>query len=62
MHYALLLNNAEPEDGEVSDEVIRQMQEAMTAYTDALHAAGVFLSADIMDPAARDDNGDPSRR
>ncbi|HLR93336.1 MAG TPA: YciI family protein [Jiangellaceae bacterium] len=50
MHYALLLNNAEPEDGEVSDDVMHQMQEAMAAYTDALHAAGVFISADIMDP------------
>lgn len=50
MHYALLLNNAEPEDGDVPDDVIHQMQEAMAAYTDALHSAGVFVSADIMDP------------
>lgn len=53
MHYALLLNNAEPEEGDVSEDLIREMQEAMSAYTDALHSSGVFVAAEIMEPSAR---------
>ena len=50
MHYALLLTNAEPEPGQVSDEAIAQMQRAMADYTAALHAAGVLVGADILTP------------
>ncbi len=53
MHYALLLNNAEPEPGDVPEQVIREMQEAMAAYTEALHSAGVFVAAEIMKPIAQ---------
>ncbi|MEB3032133.1 YciI family protein [[Mycobacterium] nativiensis] len=50
MHYALLLTNAEPEPGQVSDEAIAQMKRAMADYTAALHAAGVLVGADILAP------------
>ena len=50
MHYTLLLTNAEPEPGQVSDEAIAQMQQAMADYTAALHAAGVLVGADILAP------------
>ena len=50
MHYALLLTNAEPEPGQVSDDAIAQMQQAMADYTAALHAAGVLVGADILAP------------
>ncbi|CAM3806849.1 MULTISPECIES: YciI family protein [Tsukamurella] len=53
MHYALLLNNAEPADGDVPTEVLLQMQRAMADYTAALESAGVFVGAEIMEPVAR---------
>ena len=53
MHYALLLNNAEPEEGQVPEKAIREMQEAMTAYTEALHSSGVFVAAEIMESVSR---------
>ncbi|MDF0530114.1 YciI family protein [Tsukamurella sp. 8F] len=53
MQYALLLNNAEPAEGEVPTETLLQMQRAMSDYTAALHAAGVFVGAEILESPAR---------
>lgn len=53
MHYALLINNAEPAEGEVPEEVILQMQRAMADYTAALQAAGVLVGAEILEPQAQ---------
>ncbi|WP_019200447.1 YciI family protein [Tsukamurella sp. 1534] len=53
MRYALLLNNAEPGPGEIADEVMLQMQQAMADYTAALEAAGVFAGADILEPVGQ---------
>ncbi|MBS4100852.1 YciI family protein [Tsukamurella paurometabola] len=53
MHYALLLNNAEPAEGEVPRETMLQMQQAMADYTAALQAAGVLIGAEILEPQAQ---------
>lgn len=56
MHYALLLNNAEPGEGDNPDvpmEAMLQMQRAMADYTAALQAAGVLISAEILEPQAQ---------
>lgn len=53
MHYALLLNNAEPAEGEVPQEALLQMQRAMADYTAALQAAGVLVGAEILEPQAQ---------
>ncbi|MET9329099.1 YciI family protein [Tsukamurella sp. NPDC003166] len=53
MHYALLLNNAEPAEGDVPMEAMLQMQRAMADYTAALHAAGVLIGAEILEPQAQ---------
>ena len=53
MHYALLLNNAEPAEGEVPEEAMLQMQQAMADYTAALQAAGVLIGAEILEPQAQ---------
>jgi len=52
MHYALLLHNAEPAEGQVSAEAMTQMQDAFGAYLTSLHEAGVLRAADILAPAA----------
>lgn len=52
MHYALLLNNAEPADGEIPMDDMLQMQRAMADYTAALEAAGVLIGAEILEPRA----------
>ncbi|RRQ28342.1 YciI family protein [Rhodococcus sp. Eu-32] len=48
MRYALLLNNAEPADGEIPEEAIAQMQQAFGAYGAALQAAGVLVAAEVL--------------
>ncbi|TWS17716.1 YciI family protein [Tsukamurella asaccharolytica] len=53
MHYALLLNNAEPAEGEIPEEALLQMQQAMADYTAALQAAGVLIGAEILEPQAQ---------
>lgn len=52
MHYALLLNNAEPTEGDIPMDVMLQMQQAMADYTAALGAAGVLVGAEILEPQA----------
>ena len=53
MHYALLLNHAEPAEGAVPEEAMLQMQQAMADYTAALQAAGVLIGAEILEPQAQ---------
>jgi hypothetical protein len=45
MRYSLLLNNAEPADGDIPAEAIAQMQEAFGVYGQALAAAGCWWQA-----------------
>lgn len=52
MRYTLLMHYREPGDGEISDEAIAQAMVAFDAYGRALAAAGVLLSADVLQPSA----------
>lgn len=52
MRYALLLNNAEPAEGEIPAEAIAQMQEAFGAYGSALQSAGVLVAGEILQSTA----------
>ncbi|MEU6020867.1 YciI family protein [Micromonospora sp. NPDC048871] len=52
MRYALMIHYPEPGEGELSDEVVAEAKMAFDAYGRALRAAGVLLSADILQPAA----------
>ena len=55
MRYALLIHYREPGEGELSDEVVAEAKAAFDAYGRALHAAGVLLSADVLQPTAAAD-------
>lgn len=48
MRYALLLNSAEPEPGEIPDDAIAAMQEAFGTYGRALESAGVLVAAEVL--------------
>jgi hypothetical protein len=50
MRYALLLHWGEPAPGDLSDETIDEGKAAFDAYGKALRSAGVFVSADVMQP------------
>lgn len=52
MRYSLLLNNAEPAEGEIDPDAIAQMQEAFGAYGAALQAAGVLVAAEVLAASA----------
>lgn len=52
MRYALLLNNAEPGEGDIPAEAIAQMQEAFGAYGSALQSSGVLVAGEILQPTA----------
>jgi hypothetical protein len=52
MRYALLIHYREPGQGELSDEVVAEARAAFDAYGRALVAAGVLLSADVLQPTA----------
>lgn len=52
MRYALLLHYQEPVEGEISEEMIAEAQEAFGVYGRALEQAGVLLSADVLQPVA----------
>jgi hypothetical protein len=52
MRYALLIHYREPVEGEITDEVAAEAQAAFDAYGRALRAAGVLLSADVLQPTA----------
>lgn len=48
MRYTLILNNAEPAEGEIDPETISQMQDAFGAYGRALESAGVLVAAEVL--------------
>jgi hypothetical protein len=50
MRYVLLMHYREPADGQISEEAIAEAMEAFGAYGRALEAAGVLLSADVLQP------------
>jgi hypothetical protein len=52
MRYALLMHYGEPGEGEISEEAIAEAKEAFGAYGRALEAAGVLLSADVLQPSS----------
>jgi hypothetical protein len=52
MRYALLMHYREPGEGEISEEAVEEAKEAFGAYGRALEAAGVLLSADVLQPSA----------
>lgn len=52
MRYSMLLIAAEPEPGQLSDEVLAAGQAAFKKYAQDLHAAGVLVAADILKPSA----------
>jgi len=52
MRYLLLMHYREPADGEISAEAIAEAMEAFGAYGRALEAAGVLVTADVLQPTA----------
>ncbi|MCU1550093.1 MAG: YCII-like protein [Glaciihabitans sp.] len=52
MRYSLLLNYPEPGDGDftLSDEALAEGRAAFDSYAKSLDAAGVLISADILQP------------
>jgi len=52
MQFSLVLINREPEPGDIPAEVMEEFQSAFTAYVQSLEAAGVFVSADILQPSS----------
>jgi hypothetical protein len=52
MRYSLLLNYSEAGGAQVSAEVMAEWQAAFDAYANSLDAAGVLLSADVLQPTA----------
>nr|WP_296773959.1 YciI family protein [Rhodococcus sp. (in: high G+C Gram-positive bacteria)] len=48
MRYTLVLNNAEPAEGVLDPDAVRQMQDAFGAYGRALEAAGVLVAAEVL--------------
>ena len=52
MQYSLLVISQEPQDAGVTEEVMEIGRAAFDAYGKALDAAGVLVSADILQPVA----------
>jgi hypothetical protein len=52
MRYSLLLHNQEAGDAGVTEEQMAPMRAAFDAYGKSLDAAGVLISADILQPVA----------
>ena len=52
MQYSLLVISQEPQDAEVDGEAMEWGRAAFDAYAKALDAAGVLVSADILQPVA----------
>jgi hypothetical protein len=50
MRYSLLLHNADPDDAGVTEEDMEPFRAAFDAYAKSLDAAGVLVSADILQP------------
>jgi hypothetical protein len=52
MRYSLLLNYSETGGAQVSDDAMAEWQSAFDAYAKSLDAAGVLLTADVLQPTA----------
>ncbi|NNC12987.1 YciI family protein [Planctomonas sp. JC2975] len=52
MRYALLLNNLEAQDADISEEDMEPFKVAFDEYGRALEAAGVLIAAEILQPVA----------
>ena len=52
MRYSLLLHNPEAQDAGVTEEDMAPFRAAFDAYAKSLDAAGVLVSADILQPVA----------
>jgi hypothetical protein len=52
MQYSLLVISQEPQDAEIDEETMEWGRAAFDAYAKALDAAGVLVSADILQPVA----------
>lgn len=52
MRYSLLLNHAEPQQGEIDPALMAQFMAAFDKYAKSLQQAGVLISADILQPSA----------
>lgn len=48
MHYALLLHNSEPGEGDIPAERLREMEKLFDDYGKALHEAGVLVGGEIL--------------
>lgn len=53
MRYTLFLHYPELGPGELSEEMMEAGKAAFHAYTDALDAAGVLISAEVLQPSTR---------
>lgn len=52
MQYSLMLHSAEATEVDIAPEVMQQFEAAFDAYAKELDAAGVLVSADILQPVA----------
>ena len=52
MRYSLLLNAPEPAAGEIDEKVMAQFRAAYQKYAKDLDAAGVLVSADVLQPSS----------
>jgi hypothetical protein len=52
MRYALLMNYAEPAEGDLDPEIIAEAQRAFGIYADALQQAGVLIAAEVLQPTS----------
>jgi hypothetical protein len=52
MHYLLLLNNAEPADGELDEAQVAWFMAAFGKYAHALDESEVLVSAEVLKPSA----------
>ncbi|MFE5672644.1 YciI family protein [Agromyces sp. NPDC056523] len=51
MRYTLLLHYSEPAESDLDDAAIAEGMRRMSAYAAALHAAGVLLAAEVLQPS-----------
>jgi hypothetical protein len=67
MRYTLLLHYTEPAEGDLDEAAMAEGMRRMSAYAATLHAAGVLLGADVLQPSEvtttlRRDPGDGALR
>jgi hypothetical protein len=52
MRYFLILNNEEPNEGELEPEMVKSFQAAFARYAEALSEADVLVAAEILQPTS----------